>query len=269
VNLETALTEAVDVNSKERFKQRILSDPFFGDAVQFVFSKIGKLQSKIILDNGCGAGTLSVLFALEGGDVIGIDECERAMREAKRLAQLYYIDSKCTFINCKAEAMPIADASIDIIFSRSAMQYMDYDKVLCEYMRVLKPSGTLAIIENLRYSPLINLYRWYRRISAKTTTEIEYVTSIRQYITVRQIETIASRFRFSDHREYHLVRIVSIFLNTLSQAVLIQKIDRLFARVDRTLLELFPLLRHLAWFTALICQKKKYGQDVEQRSSPV
>jgi ubiquinone/menaquinone biosynthesis C-methylase UbiE len=77
------------------------------------------------------------------------------MHEAKRLAQLYNTDHKCTFINCKSELMPIADASIDIIFSRSTMQYMDYDKVLSEYMRVLKPSGTLAVIENLRYSPLI------------------------------------------------------------------------------------------------------------------
>ena len=178
----TSLVEVMDANSTERFKQRILSDPYFGDAVQFVFSTIGNVQNKIILDNGCGPGMLSVLFALEGGDVIGIDKCERAMHEAKRLAQLYNLDHKCTFINCKSETMPIADASIDIIFSRSTMQYMDYDKVLCEYMRVLKPSGTLAIIENLRYSPLINLYRWYRRSKAKTVPEIEYAASIRQYL---------------------------------------------------------------------------------------
>jgi ubiquinone/menaquinone biosynthesis C-methylase UbiE len=268
MKLETALAEAMDVNSIERFKQRILRDPYFGDAVQFVFSNIGNLQSKIILDNGCGPGMLSVLFALEGGNVIGVDKCESAMHEAKRLAQLYNTDHKCTFINCKSELMPIADASIDIIFSRSTMQYMDYDNVLSEYMRVLKPSGTLAVIENLRYSPLINLYRWYRRISAKTPTEIEYVTSIRQYVTVRQIENIASGFIFFDHREYHVFRVFSMWLNTLSQeAIIMQKLDQLFARIDRNLFELCPLLRHLAWFTALICQKKKYGQDVEQRSS--
>jgi SAM-dependent methyltransferase len=166
-NLETSLVEAMDPNSKERLKQRILSEPFWGGAVQFVFSTIGNVRNKIILDNGCGPGMLSVVFALEGGDVIGIDKCERAMHEAKRLAQLYNTDHKCTFINCKSETMPIADASIDIIFSRSTMQYMDYDKVLCEYMRVLKPFGTLAVIENLRYSPLINLYRWYRRLEPK------------------------------------------------------------------------------------------------------
>jgi ubiquinone/menaquinone biosynthesis C-methylase UbiE len=258
----------MEANSKECFKQRILSDPYFGDAVQFVFSSIGNVQNKIILDNGCGSGVLSVLFALEGGDVIGIDKCERAIHEAKRLAQSCNTDHRCTFINCKSEMMPIADASIDIIFSRSTMQYMDSSKVICEYMRVLKPSGTLAIIENLRYSPLINLFRWYRRIRAKTVPEIEYARSIRQYLTVRQIENIASGFMFSDHREYHMVRIVSMFLNRLSQeAMLMQKLDQLFARIDRNLFKLFPWLRHLAWFTALICQKKKYGQDIDQRSS--
>jgi hypothetical protein len=77
-------------------------------------------------------------------------------------------------------------------------------------------------------------------------------------ITIRQIENIASEFIFSDHREYHMVRIVSMFINSLAQEViLIQKLDQLFARIDRNLFELFPLLRHLAWFTALICQTKK------------
>src|SRR5262249_26118049 len=112
-NLETALVEAMDANSEERFKQRILSDPYFGDAVRFVFSTIGNVQNKIILDNGCGSGMLSVLFALEGGEVIGIDKRESAVREAKRLAQSYNIDHKSTFINCKSEWMPLADASID------------------------------------------------------------------------------------------------------------------------------------------------------------
>lgn len=268
-NLETALVEAMGANSKERFKQMILSDPYFGDAVQFVFSAIGNVQNKIILDNGCGSGMLSVLFALEGAEVIGIDKQESAVREAKRLAQSYNIDHKSTFINCKSEWMPLADTSIDIVFSRSTLQYMDYGKVLCEYMRVLKPSGTLAIIENLRYSPLINIYRWYRRIVAKTPAEVDYVTSIRQYLTVRQIETIASRFISSDHREYHILRIVSIWLNALFQeATLTQKLDQLLARIDRKLFEVFPLLGNLAWFTAVICQRKKYGQDIEQRSKP-
>jgi ubiquinone/menaquinone biosynthesis C-methylase UbiE len=253
---------------KARLKQQILTEPFFGDAVQFVLAKIGRFENKTILDNGCGAGEISVLFAHEGGNVIGIDKRQTAIDEAKRLARSYNTDNRCCFINCNSESMPIADASIDIIFSRSTIQYMDAEKVFNEYMRILKPSGILAIIENLRYNPLINIYRLYRSLSAKTPGEVKYVKSIRKYISIRQVEQIADYFIQSDHREYHYFRMLSIYLRMSSnESLFARKFDGLLSRIDTKLFEWFPLLRHFAWFTALVCKEKNYRKDIERRQA--
>jgi ubiquinone/menaquinone biosynthesis C-methylase UbiE len=265
---ETASPEATQVYSAERLKKQILSEPFFGDAVQFVLAKIGSFENKTILDNGCGAGEISVLFAHEGGNVVGIDKSPIAIGEAKMLARSYRTEHRCRFINCNSESMPIADASIDIVFSRSTMQYMDAEKVLNEYMRILRPSGILAIMENLRYNPFINGYRLYRSLSAKTSGEVEYVKSIRKYLSVRQVEEISAYFIRSDHREYHCFRMLSLYLRmSLNKSLFARKLDVLLFRIDTKLFELFPLLRHFAWFTAVVCQEKNYRKDIEKRQA--
>jgi hypothetical protein len=56
---------------------------------------------------------------------------------------------------------------------------MDREKVLNEYFRILKPGGSIALVENLPFNPFINLYRLNRRMSAATEPQREYVNSIK------------------------------------------------------------------------------------------
>ena len=257
-----ALGEATEISQKERLKQRILTEPRFGDPVQFVLAKIGNLENKVILDNGCGLGAISVMFAHDGGYVIGVDKRQTAIDKAKSLAQSHNTEDRCSFIICNSESLPIAGASIDVIFSRSTMQYMDAEKVINEYMRVLKPSGIVAIIENLRYNPLINVYRLYRTLTAKASDKVAYVKSITRYMSVAQVEKIAGEFMWSDHREYHLFRMISLYIPILSNgSVLARHFDVFISYVDNKLFKWFPLLRRFAWFTALICQEKKVERE--------
>jgi SAM-dependent methyltransferase len=248
------------IASREQLRRDLFADPFFGDAVQFVFANVGDVGGRTVLDNGCGSGEIAILFALDGAHVIGLDKRETAVRGARHLAETYGTQRNLLFAACNSEEMPIADASVDIIFSRSTIQYMKYDDIIRQYMRILRDDGTLAIVENLRYSPIINFYRLFRKWTARAPAEIAYVKSIFGYMTVTQAEELAGKFGASAHREFHFVRIASIYLGRwLGRGVVIRKIDGTLAVIDHALFRIFPFMRHLAWFTALVCWKKRHG----------
>lgn len=254
--------------SLEQIEGEVISDPIFGAAVEFLLGKIGDVQNKVILDSGCGSGKMSVFFALKGANVIGIDKDSACIDRATKLAHSCGVQSNCLFLQGYSESTTIDSCSIDIVFSKSTIQYMERERVLNEYIRILKPRGSLALIENLPHNPLINLYRLHRRLFCRIQQEMEYVNSIRGYITLREIQSLASRFHYSEHHEHHLLRIVSIYLRLYSrQNFLAKELDVLLSSVDGRILSLFPSLKYLAWFTVLYCQEKNAYKSQVQTTS--
>ncbi len=245
------------IDSQDQLINRIQYDPFFGEAVSFVLNKIGDFRDKVILDSGCGFGEMSVFFALQGARIIGIDKSETAIEGAKKLAFSSHVENKCHFIHGCSETISLENASIDIIFSRSAIQYMDRIKVLDQYMRILKPSGIIVLIENLPFNPFINLYRIRRKITARHPQDIRYIDSICGYITIDDIDRLTTLFRYSDHQEYHFVRMISIYMRLhFNHHNSVKKIDLLLSKVDHFLFDCFPFLRHYAWFAAFYFEEK-------------
>lgn len=96
-----------------------------------------------ILDLGCGTGRFSAALATRfQARVIGIDPSERMLaraREKRRGGRVHYGRGS-------AEAIPIADASVDMIFvSMSFHHFHDPDAAAGECRRVLRADGRLVI----------------------------------------------------------------------------------------------------------------------------
>jgi ubiquinone/menaquinone biosynthesis C-methylase UbiE len=249
---------AGDVSAVERMTRDILSDPFFGAAVRFVLAKIGDVSDKTIVDVGCGPGRMSVFFALHGARVIGIDKRRSAVEESRRLARSYAVDGRCLFLQGSSESMPLGAETIDLVFSRSTLQYMDRERVLRAYARIVKPSGGLALIENLPHNPFINVYRLRRRYFPTTPSELEHLQAFRGYLTLREVEYLGEDFQVVDHEEFHFSRMISMYLRQRFGGAVAGAIDRLFARLDRAAFRRFPFLRRFAWFTAVVCTGKRH-----------
>ena len=215
-------------NSIEQLREEIVTDPFFGDAVGFILCKLGDVRNKVILDSGCGMGKMSVFFAIQGAKVIGIDKDGKRIDMAISLADSFGVKNSCLFLQECSEKTTIDSGSIDIIFSKSTIQYMDREKVLNEYVRILKPGGSIALLENLPYNPFINLYRFNRWLSARTEQQREYINSIRGYITFRDINRLGTNFSFVERRDYHLFRMMSIYLRSLRRNFLTKRLDNLY-----------------------------------------
>jgi SAM-dependent methyltransferase len=105
-------------------------------------------EGEIVLDLGSGAGADVLLCARRVGPTgraIGIDMTDEMLELARRNAA----DAGIRNVEFRAgylEALPIADASVDVVISNCVINLSgDKPRVLAEAARVLKPGGRFAV----------------------------------------------------------------------------------------------------------------------------
>jgi ubiquinone/menaquinone biosynthesis C-methylase UbiE len=103
------------------------------------------LGDERLLDVGCGDGGVARLLRERVGEVVAVDvEPSSHWANAPGLA----------FQVADAEALPFEDASFDVVHSKDSLHHMrDPGRALLQYGRVLRPGGTLLVVEANRYSP--------------------------------------------------------------------------------------------------------------------
>jgi arsenite methyltransferase len=105
----------------------------------------------IVLDVGTGNGLIG-FAALERvgprGRVIFSDVSADLLEECKRLATELGVLDRSELVEASADALPLADESVDVVTTRSVLIYLlDKEPALREFHRVLKPAGRLSMFE--------------------------------------------------------------------------------------------------------------------------
>jgi demethylmenaquinone methyltransferase/2-methoxy-6-polyprenyl-1,4-benzoquinol methylase len=125
-------------------------------------SNIAKRQPQHILDVATGTGDLAILLQRKTNAAItGVDIAEDMLDIAKKKARKF---TKLHFMQAQAENLPFPDASFDAVtVAFGVRNFEQLQKGLAELLRVLKPGGTLAVLELTTpiYFPLKQLYRFY------------------------------------------------------------------------------------------------------------
>jgi len=97
-----------------------------------------------VLDVAVGTGLVAreaVTLMRSSSEIIGVDVSEAMLAEARRKLGILLIQGA-------AEALPVADASIDFLTLGYALRHIpDLTRALREFWRVLRPGGTLLILE--------------------------------------------------------------------------------------------------------------------------
>jgi SAM-dependent methyltransferase len=119
----------------------------------------GELAGKRVLDLGCGSGDLTVLLALAGARVIGVDLSPGMVDVARRRVQSFVPDAEAEFAAAPAEQLPLGDGSVDVILGRFILHHLDVPRAAKECARVLAPGGQALFVENSGRNPLLMFAR--------------------------------------------------------------------------------------------------------------
>ena len=99
------------------------------------------------IDLGCGTGYVSAWMSRRGASVTAIDNSERQLETARRLASEHGIDIE--FIHGNAETVPKPDESYDFAISEyGASIWADPSLWVPEAHRLLRPGGLLTFLGN-------------------------------------------------------------------------------------------------------------------------
>ena len=116
------------------------------------------LQPSKILDVGTGTGwgMQGLMQRYKSAQVFALDLSEPMLKQSRQKGGWL---RKPKLICADAERLPIADESVDLIFSNLMLQWCNAEKVFAEFKRILKPNGLLMFssfgpdtLKELRYS---------------------------------------------------------------------------------------------------------------------
>jgi demethylmenaquinone methyltransferase / 2-methoxy-6-polyprenyl-1,4-benzoquinol methylase len=123
-----------------------------------------------VLDLCCGTGDLAIALNLRyWAHVVGVDFAHsmlvRARKKSARLHSKSLVRLRpIRYIEADALRLPFADGTFDLVSTAFGFRNLaNYEAGLREIQRVLKPGGTVAILEFAEPPEgwLGNLYRWY------------------------------------------------------------------------------------------------------------
>jgi len=103
-----------------------------------------------VIEIGCGTGNLSILIKRlhPQAEVVGLDPDPKALARAQRKTEREVLSMQLD--RGFAEELPYPDASFDRVFSAFMFHHLEPDekeKTLQEARRVLKPSGSLHLLD--------------------------------------------------------------------------------------------------------------------------
>ena len=101
------------------------------------------VAGKRVLDIACGEGYGSALLARDAQHVTGVDVSEAAVAHARAA---YAAVGNAAFLQGSCEAIPLADASVDVVVSFETLEHIAAQEAFVdEIARVLAPSGVVLL----------------------------------------------------------------------------------------------------------------------------
>lgn len=120
-------------------------------------------QVDVLVDIGTGNGALPARLAPLAKRIVGLDASPEMIARAK--ARHAGVD-KLEFQVIDGPAIPLPDQSVDVVTSLLSWRYLDWDPLMMEIRRVLKPGGRLMVVDMValplpwRDGPRFMLDKW-------------------------------------------------------------------------------------------------------------
>jgi ubiquinone/menaquinone biosynthesis C-methylase UbiE len=123
-------------------------------AVNYVLDNFN--SSDKICDLGCGAGPVTFALLKNDYDVVGLDYSFDMLQNAKKRLEEGNIDH-FPLVNSNGESLPLRDEFFDCVVCLGVISYIEnYQDMISEMFRILKPGGALIITYRNKYNLLCN-----------------------------------------------------------------------------------------------------------------
>lgn len=139
-----------------------------------------------VLEIGAGTGDYSWKIVDKQAKVTLLDISASALDISK-----LKFGNKATYVCANMEKLPFPDSHFDFVLSAGSLSYGNYETVRNEIIRVLKPNGTLIVLDSLNHNILFRLNRYRHYLMGQRT-----LSTIRRIPTMQTIEDIKENFQF-------------------------------------------------------------------------
>jgi ubiquinone/menaquinone biosynthesis C-methylase UbiE len=114
------------------------------DELQWLRQHLEGSTKSTVLDIGCGTGSFLRKLSPFVEQCVGVDASSGMIEQAKKRAQEF---RNLEFRVITGPHLPFADNSFDKVTSVLSFRYLDWDPILAEIVRVLKPGGEFLVID--------------------------------------------------------------------------------------------------------------------------
>lgn len=118
--------------------------PYPVDVITWLIDKLGIKPGRQIVDLAAGTGTLTAMLTGVGADIIVVEPVA-SMRD-----RLHARLPDVPVLAGLAEALPLADKSVDAVVVARAFHWFDARQAMHEMARVVRPGGCLGLIWNAK-----------------------------------------------------------------------------------------------------------------------
>lgn len=120
-------------------------------AHDFGFKDGESFEGETVLDVGTGLGPVAISMARHDATVIAVDPIPGNLAQAHANAEAHGVADKITFVEGRAEALPVPNGSISLVTSRYVSHHLfpreRQKQMIGEAFRVLEPGGRILWIE--------------------------------------------------------------------------------------------------------------------------
>jgi ubiquinone/menaquinone biosynthesis C-methylase UbiE len=123
-----------------------------------VLEALLELDSKDVVDIGCGGGSLVRELAAHGAQMVGVEISEEQLAPALARDD----GSGGRYLVGSAQSLPLKDASMDVVVFMRSLHHVPPDDIMAalrEANRVLRPDGAVYVVEPLARGDYFELMR--------------------------------------------------------------------------------------------------------------
>lgn len=209
------------------------------------------VESRRVLDYGCGSGWLSVYMAKMGAEAYGFDISAKLIEVGNKRAEVNGVNNRVKLEKMNAENLNYPSDFFDTVTGISILHHINMMRGGRELSRVMKKGGTAVFIEPLGENILINIGRdlVQRRLRGERT----YGERPLRY---RDIQKLCSFFKEVKFYEFQIFGMLEALLTDRAKKFL--RLDS----IDNLLLERFQFLRKFARLIVIVMTKSS-AHDIQ------